>query len=196
MSVFSKLLDKGMKAGQVPSRSASARAWFRQKASRENAVVRKTILSEKQRGKSNIQVGRMYFFQYDAKLKDKLPYWDAFPLIFPFRETGKHFYALNLHYLPPKMRAVLMDQLYDLVNNDKYDSTTRLVISYRILSNMAKSKYIAPCVKMYLKSNVRSQFIQVEPTEWDIALFLPVAQWRNSTVQKVYADAKKAIGTN
>jgi hypothetical protein len=40
-----------------------------------------------------------------------------------------------------EQRAILMDACIQLVNNKKYDETTKLEISYQILKSMAKLKY-------------------------------------------------------
>ena len=48
------------------------------------------------------KLGQMYFYRYDPKFKDKLPYYDTYPLIFPFKyETSPNpgFWGINLHYL-------------------------------------------------------------------------------------------------
>lgn len=192
-SVFDRILLNGIRSGQVPARTQKARDWFRSKASKENAIVRKSILNEKSRFKTKVQIGKMYYFVYDAKMKDELPFWDAFPMIFPFRETSKHFYGINLHLAPPKMRAIIMDSLYDLSTNTRYDTTTKLALSYNILMSLSKSNLIKPIVRMYLKSHVRSQFIEVHSTEWDIALWLPVQDIRGASTQKAYAEYRKQI---
>ena len=64
-------------------------------------------------------IGKMYMFYYDAKTKDKLPYWDRFPLIFVLDVRPDRFWGVNLHYLPPLYRAKLMNALYKIQNNGK-----------------------------------------------------------------------------
>ena len=54
--------------------------------------------------RAQIVPGGLYLFQYDAKHKDTLPYWDKLPLVFPFRKVPDGFYGLNLHYLPYGLR--------------------------------------------------------------------------------------------
>lgn len=54
--------------------------------------------------------GRMNFFLYDAKYKDKLPYWDRFPLVLPLEETNNGFIGLNFHYLSIPMRLKLLNR--------------------------------------------------------------------------------------
>ena len=86
-----------------------------------------------------------------------------------------------------------MDALYDVANNDKFDETTKLKMNYSILSSSSKFKYFGPCVKHYLNEHLRSRFLYVYPSEWDIALFLPTERFVGATKQKVWQDTKKLI---
>ena len=69
----------------------------------------------------------------------------------------------------------------------------RLKISYDILNSASKFKFFAPCVKHYLAPQVKTSFMKVAPTEWDIALFLPLQQFIGAGKQKVWADSRKII---
>jgi len=140
-----------------------------------------------------VSMGRMYFFAYDPKTKKELPYYDRFPLIFPFKKAQGGFMGINLHYLPPRLRAKLMDALYGLVTNKKYDETTRLNLSYRVLNGAARFRFFKPTVKRYLTSQVKSRFIEVNAEQWDMALFLPVEQFSKASKQKVWSDSRNAI---
>jgi len=138
-------------------------------------------------------VGSMYMFYYDAKHKATLPYFDRFPLIFPYKKVKGGFMGINMHYLPLQYRAKLMDSLYDVASNTKYDESTRLKINYKILSGASQFRYFKPCVKHYLTSQVRSRFLYVYPSEWDIALFMPLERFEGATKTQVYADSRKII---
>jgi hypothetical protein len=128
-------------------------------------------------------------FFYDPKGKATLPYYDIFPMIFPigFQEGG--FLGINLHYLPPYYRAKLMDALYSTANNNKYDESTKLKISYEMLNSASKFGAFAPCVKRYLWDHVQSKFLYVEPTNWDTALMLPLERFQKATKTKVFNDS-------
>jgi hypothetical protein len=139
--------------------------------------------------------GKLMLYFYDAKHKATLPYWDKFPAVFPLEFYKDGFLGINLHYLPPMHRARLMDALYDTLNNDKYDKTSKLQISYQILKNTAKMKYFKPCIKRYLYSHVQSNFIEVDITEWDYVLFLPLARFQKATQTKVWTDSLSKIRT-
>jgi len=131
----------------------NAQNWLQEQAA--NVRNPRQLIDGNKRLVSRIAIGRMYLFHYDPKTKDQLPYYDRFPLIFPFQRVDGGFYGINLHYLPHILRARLMDRLLDLANNKVYDDTTKLKISYQILSSSSKFKYFEPCVKHYLNSHVK-----------------------------------------
>jgi len=173
--------------------SLEARNWLRQKAAEVRSVNPKATITQGPVLTNRIITGEMYLFAYDPKTKEDLPYYDRFPLVFPFRRVTGGFYGINMHYLPPLLRAKLMDALYDTINNDKMDETTRLRINYRILQSAAKFRYFEPCVKHYLNNHVKTRFLRVDPTQWDVALFLPLERFAKANKLKVYADSKKKI---
>ena len=191
--VFDDLLAKGVRAGEIPARTDGARSWYRDKARTTRVTPDRLIKSDKERLTSKVMVGRMYHFFYDPKHKKTLPYYDRFPLIFPFKKVRGGFLGINLHYLPLRLRAKLMDGLYGLTRDNKYDEDTRLRISYNILNGAAKYKYFKPCVKHYLTPHVKSRFLEVYAAEWDIALFLPTEKFVGSSKKAVHADSRKMI---
>ena len=151
---FDDIITKGMRAGQVPARTRAAREWYRDQTKDKIKRVneRKMLASEGRKKVSMVEPGSMYFFAYDAKHKDKLPYWDRFPLVFPFRIVENGFYGINFHYLPPRLRARLMDGLYEHTNNERYDERTKINLNYKLLNSVSKLRYFKPCVKMYLNN--------------------------------------------
>ena len=180
-------------AGTGARNSLEARNWLRQKAAEVRTVSPRATIQQGPLLTNRITTGNMYLFAYDPKTKEDLPYYDRFPLVFPFRRVPDGFYGINMHYLPPLLRAKLMDALYDTINNDNMDETTRLRINYRILQSAAKFRFFEPCVKHYLNNHVKSRFLQVDPTQWDVALFLPLERFAKANKLKVYADSKKKI---
>ena len=190
-TIFQNVIQKAG-AGKT-QKSLEARNWLRQKAAEVRTVNPKATIQQGPFLTNRIITGNMYLFAYDPKTKEDLPYYDRFPLVFPFRRVPDGFYGINLHYLPPLLRAKLMDALYDTVNNDNMDETTRLRINYRILQSAAKFRYFEPCVKHYLNNHVKTRFLKVDPTQWDVALFLPLERFAKANKLKVYADSKKKI---
>ena len=197
--LFSDILAKGIRQGQVPARTKGAREWYRKQATAAlgKKITEEELVGTQDKGRAKAQLrgedvyGSMYFFRYDPKHKATLPYYDTFPCIFPINKVKGGILGLNMHYLPPKMRAVLMDALYKTVSDKRYDENTTLQINYKILNSAANLKFFAPCVKMYLAKHVRSKFIKINASEWDTALFLPVQSFQKAGQQTVWADSRK-----
>ena len=111
----------------------------------------------------------------------------------PIEPAEGGFIGINLHYLPPVLRAKFLDALLDVTNNKKYDDTTKFRLTYRLLKGARNMRYFKPCLKHYLLEHVRSRFAEVPAPEWEIATFLPTAQWTKASAGKVYQDSRKAI---
>ena len=190
-SKFDEILAQGVRAGQIPARTQGARDWFRNKARSTSATPESIVRGEKARYKNRVSMGKMYLFNYDPKTKATLPYYDRYPLIFPVQGAPGGFYGINMHYLPYVLRARLMDALYDLSSNQRYDERTKLRLSYDILKGAAKYKAFKPTFKRYLSSQVRSRFIEINSSEWDIALFLPLESFAKASKGSVWADSRK-----
>lgn len=201
--LFNDILLKGIRSGQMPARSASAREWYRAQAkeitrSKRNRtqgdkLIRELRSDQDRRQDDRFMMGNMYLLAYDPKHKATLPYYDMFPLIFPINKAKGGFLGLNMHYLPPILRAKLMDQLYTVLNNKRFDETTRITASYKVLNGAAKFKEFAPCVKHYLNAHVRTKPAFINPSEWDIALFLPTQKFVGATATQVYADSRRIV---
>jgi hypothetical protein len=194
-NLFKTLEIEAFRAGITP-RTRESREWFRQKAQQLRRVNRNQLMKEEELelrnrvGTKGNLVGNMYMFFYDPKLKKELPYYDAFPLVIVIGPAKGGFMGLNLHYLPPTLRARFLDSLLDITSNKKYDETTRFRLSYSLLKRAAKYKFFKPCIKHYLNDHVRSRFAFVPAPEWEIATFLPTADWRKSSANKVYSDSR------
>ena len=191
--VFDNILAKGVRSGQIPARSVAARDWFRSEAQSTSTTGSKVIATSKGKAVRDVSIGNMYLFNYDPKHKKTLPYYDRFPLIFMIGGAPGGFMGINLHYLPLTMRAKLMDALYDLSTDTKYDENTRLKVSYNLLKRAAKYNAFKPCVKHYLGNHVKSSFIKIDAAEWDIALFLPLQRFVKASKEAVYKDSRQSI---
>jgi hypothetical protein len=193
-NIFQRLELQAFRAGITP-RTKESREWFRKKIKNMRSIKREALMKEdplKQTGQEI--VGSMYMFFYDPKHKDTLPYYDTFPLVVVVGPAEGGFYGLNLHYLPPILRAKMLDALMDITTNTKFNSSTRFKMSYELLVKTSKLKYFKPCFKHYLNEHVQSKFAMVPAPEWEIATFLPTADFRKANSKKVYYDSKQMIG--
>jgi hypothetical protein len=193
-NIFQRLELQAFRAGITP-RTKESREWFRKKIKNLRSINRDALMKEdplKQTGQEI--VGGMYMFFYDPKHKDTLPYYDTFPLVIVVGPAEGGFYGLNLHYLPPILRAKMLDALMDITSNTKFNDSTRFKMSYELLVKSSKLKYFQPCFKHYLNDQVKSKFAMVPAPEWEIATFLPTAQFKKANSKKVYFDSQKMIG--
>tara|TARA_B100000579_G_scaffold238903_1_gene195898 strand:- start:632 stop:1219 length:588 start_codon:yes stop_codon:yes gene_type:complete len=192
-NLFQKLELEAFRKGITP-RTEESMAWFRRRAYRIRRVNRNELMKDEPINlKAGIAGGGMFMYFYDPKTKDKLPYYDQFPLTVIVDKAPGGFYGLNLHYLNPILRAKLLDALLDTINNKKYDETTKFRLNYKLLKNASKFKHFQPCFKHYLLDHVRSRFGHVPAPEWEIAAFLPMAKWAKASPSQVYADSKRMI---
>ena len=142
---------------------------------------------------SKFLIGGMYFFFYNPKLKDDLPYYDIFPLVIPLEKYSDGFLGINLHYLPIKYRLMLMMKLKNFAIYNEEDEVKRLRVTYDILNASRRYREFKPCIKRYLNSHIRSRILAVEPNEWDVAMYLPVHQFRKAPVKDVWQESVETI---
>ena len=190
---MAKLIDKIKtslaKEGLTPRTNAS-REWLRAKT-KDLKPTSSGLMTDRQRLRNSSMIGRMYFYFYDPKTKDSMPYYDRFPLVIPIERYNDGFLGLNLHYIHPKNRMILLDKLSDTTSNDTYDENTKLKINYRYLAAASKVFEATPCIKRYLFTQIESRFLEISADEWDIAALLPVESFVGASTSKVYADSRK-----
>tara|TARA_B100001175_G_scaffold107702_1_gene91578 strand:- start:559 stop:1254 length:696 start_codon:yes stop_codon:yes gene_type:complete len=95
--------------------------------------------------------GHMYLFEYNAKYRTKLPYYDEFPLVYVIKATRTEFWGANLHYLSPKKRVWCIKRLMD-----------------------GRVDIPRVCFHKYLLSNVGGYLLDLAATEWTTAILLPI----------------------
>ncbi len=182
----SKYIESVLKAAGGRPKSTQ---WFRDKI-KEFGTPKSADLIRDGKRTSTPTFGILNMFVYDPKLKDKLPYYDTFPLVLPIEEYKNGFLGINLHYLSMPMRIRLLDRLMDYSNNDKFDKTTKLRTNY---SNLKKVDLIKPCLKRYLAGNVKTKFRKVEADEFIVATLLPVQRFKKQSDSHVFAKSRGLV---
>ena len=185
--LLNRINEQLAKAGLQP-RTNQARAWLRAKID-DLKPSRQALLKDKERTRDSTIIGRMYFYYYDPKTKDSLPYYDRFPLVIPIEQYRDGFLGLNLHYIHPKQRIILLDKLSEYTNNSAYDATTKFRLSYDLLKKAGTAFQATPCIKKYLFSQVESRFLEITADEWDIAALLPLENFKKAPASKVYSES-------
>ena len=128
--------------------------WYRKQIKElgYNNMKPSEIMKDQRGTQRRLYPGRLYLYYYDPKHKDTLPYYDTFPLVYPYRLTPDGFMGYNLHYLPPAIRVRLMGELMN-INRSPLSDERKLGIAYTFLNSRDANKYLAPCVKRYLNSH-------------------------------------------
>ncbi len=188
-SLFDQLESEAFRKG-IQARSKEANVWFQKKAKALGPIGAPKMLKDDRLEKSEAKSGDMVMYVYDPKTKATLPYYDTFPLTIVVGPAKDGFYGINLHYLPPKVRAIFLDKLGDITNNKKFNSTTKFKITYNLLKATKNYKYFKPCFKHYLTKHVNSSVMKVSAEEWNIAIFLQTAQFKKKAMGTVWADSR------
>lgn len=190
--IFNRLERQAFRAGITP-RTKESREWFFKKAKNMRSINREALMKEDPiKSRSKQIIGGMYMFNYDPKHKDTLPYYDIFPLVIVIKPAKGGFLGLNLHYLPPKLRMLFFANIMD-IQGSNVDDDTKFKLTYNMLQKSSNLRYFKPCIKHYLNAQVTSRFAEVPAPEWEIAIFLPTAQFRKANSYKVHYDSRQMI---
>ena len=181
-----EFIQKVIEATGGKDRSVS---WFQNKIKEFGSPTSAQLIREGKR-RSTPFFGKLNMFFYSPKYKDKLPYYDVFPLVLPIQRYSDGFLGINFHYLPIPLRVKLLDQLVDYSNNTKFDESTRLNVDYRKLKRI---KLIQPTIHKYLSGQTKSQFRRIDADEFMVAALLPVQRFRKASASEVWKDSRGMI---
>ena len=134
--------------------------------------------------------GKMYMFRYVPLTKDKLPYYDEFPLVFILKPSRTGFLGMNLHYLPPKWRIVFLQRMDQLRTNDRLDDTTKLAINYELIKETSRLNIGLPIIKRYKNAGIKSKVVMIPADEWAISSLLPTEKFMKSSRATVWQDTR------
>ena len=196
-------LKTAIATGDVAAKARMAVTWFRSiveraKIALARETVFQTVITEAAQAgglTSKMWLGKMYFFVYNPKHKMTLPYYDMFPLVLPVERYSDGFLGINFHYLAPKERAHLLDEIKIFVNDKSLSEKTRIMLTYDMLRGFTKFKRAKPCLKRYITMYMKTQFIPILPDEWGPAIFLPVENFKKMSKKAVWMESKKIYST-
>jgi len=153
-------------------------AWFDEQVKRlgDRSSVNSIMKNDKRKAEIFVP-GRMYLFFYDALHKDTLPYYDTLPLCIPFAKDAETFTGLNLHYLPYKMRAVLLKNLLDFATAKNLSEKSKLQLSWEYIGGISRYRGVNAAVHKYRRDHVVTKYIEIPATQWFLALCLPIERF-------------------
>lgn len=186
---FLDKLRNALNRNQGVAKTRNARDWFARRGRALKSELRNKFTQvdtadefynkSKKVSKNKIGPGTIFAYFYDPKYKKDLKYYDRFPLVLVFDFKPDGFIGCNFHYLPPMLRAKLMDEI------DKSKS-----INWKALSRI---KEIKPTVKRYLYKHISSKVVQIDDDEKEIALFLPTERFKKESKLVVWNDSRSMI---
>ncbi len=170
---------------ELKTLAKQGQGWYRQqmrdiKKNRFNKY--RFIIEGKQDTVRRLEVGKLYFFEYvakygglnnDAAPSQQLGVWDRYPLVLPFTTAPNGFIGINLHYLPTRYRAWLLDRLLGAANIP----ANKLRINWQILNAVSKMDIGKYATHRYLLNHITSPFRLVRIEDYANAIMLPFAGW-------------------
>lgn len=168
--------------------------WFRQQArilDNQNIDAMGIIRSSSNKNVTRIVPGEMYLFKYFPKLEEKLDYWDAYPLVFPFRKLNDGFIGLNMHYLAYPLRIALLDRLMEYKTNSLLNENTKIKYSWATIQGASKLSMAESCVHRYLNFQLASPIKRIDAVDWATALMLPLESFNGASKMEVWSNSVK-----
>ena len=98
--------------------------------------------------------GKMYFFEYDPLLKDKLPRYDTYPLVYAVDRGKDNFLGHNLHYVRDKIRPALAKSVLNKV-----------------------ARFPEETIHRYIFKHADNFFFEVKSEDWEFISSLPLEKF-------------------
>lgn len=197
-SVLEALQNEMLSEGIATNHStAASRKWLMEKARDITKLSAPQLFRDEAHNlisdPMKLKSGRMYMFHYDPVGKNTLQYYDRLPLVFPIERYRDGILGLNLHYLHPRLRLSLIERLRPFSTFNKNDEVIKTRFSYNLITNFARLNIAQPTVHKYLFSQMRSKFLHVQPSEWDMIAALPFERFLGENKYRVWQDSDQAI---
>lgn len=135
--------------------------------------------------------GTMWTFLYEAE-SDRMEYWDRIPLIIRMidnKDDPKSFLGINLHYLFPRYRKILLLSLLTRLNTTPDDPNARILGMNMNRLSVFPNKYGRVCIRRYKYDNIRRKPIRIPPEHWIKMIFLPTYQFVGAKPGKVWSKS-------
>ena len=144
--------------------------------------------------------GKMMFFSY--RPDEVTSTYDLYPLIFVLNRGKDYFDGINFHYLVPKMRAVLLGDMFDHLSNLNFDLSTQLNFRQFInaVNTNKKYKFGKQAIRRYNYNNLQSKIINVHPLDWELAIMVETEKFFNendsrTASQQIWKETRMKAST-
>lgn len=200
VDLFSRMVEQAEADDMTESFSEKASIWYNDLMRQQRRVklyqLRATP-SIQIMPRTQIKRGRLYQFKYIPKGIETLEYYDMYPLVIPIEKYENGFLGLNLHYVPPASRAILLNLLMQLwlIDTNNILSTRLRSVNYDRIKARSKSmmRIYKPCVKRYLTDHIEPPNMIIPLKHWEHILFLPTSRFRGRKKNYVWRQSRKII---
>tara|TARA_R100001510_G_C7655770_1_gene215127 strand:+ start:2698 stop:3309 length:612 start_codon:yes stop_codon:yes gene_type:complete len=141
--------------------------------------------------------GRAIMFTYTRPkgyLDNTLRYHHKFPVSIVMESDAKYVTGINLFYMPPRVRELVLERYLAEVNNPTNpNADSRTTLGYNQLAGTAFGVYVKPAVRKYLKDRASNVAVQFSPELWRDIFLGKTSQdlgrlWSRTAPQIVYKD--------
>ena len=179
-TVFKRYRDLAKKAEVTLGTKESAK-WFANRIRKDKQIKSLDRVTDGYKARL-IEPGGMYTYAYDPKTKEKLKFYDSFPLIICLQIVKGGWYGVNLHYLPPSLRAEVLWQI----------GYKKLGLA-RVAKAMSLDPRAVPAMKRYLFNHCQTTPKYIPKEEWEIAIQLPFENFQKATLKQVWRDSRSKM---
>lgn len=171
--------------GDVSRFTSEALNWFRVQVSKNFNPKASQILdnnhayTKRTGANTETMIGKLYLFKYEAEEAgdEETGLFDHYPMVFIFNATktaAGHtvLWALNMHYLAPRERMLLYQELLHLKTNKRWSKNVRLKLSWNLIKSVCKSQLYSRAVHAYRLDRVVGKMVEIPAYDWNIAVFL------------------------
>ena len=135
-------------------------------------------------------VGSLYLFSYNPVTKQKLEFYDTFPLVLITGVQRGKFSGVNLHFVPPIQRMSLMQKLLGDFNPKIEGSFNGINFSY--LNTDEGRSIVKPCYRTYFDQRISSiNIMSIGPEDWVTAARMPLERFRKLSRESVWANTRR-----
>jgi hypothetical protein len=142
----------------------------------------------------SLNPSNLYAFYYWPKHNETLPYFDTFPLVFPFERNENSFLGLNMHYLNYPLRFSMYREMLKISGNRTLTESSKMKLNWNMIKGVSKMAPAQACVKRYLFTQVKSPFLKIDPEDWTTAMLMPLARFQGQTKESVWKDSATKRG--
>lgn len=170
--IFDQFIELAQKAS-LDSGTLKSKEKFRRQVSTKSHLTNIEAITKNLPSVGKLKPGLLVTYEYDPKLKDSLPYWDRYPLIFVINVNKDGWIGLNVHYLHPAQRSKLF---YD------YQKTGKAFIEHDVSKK---------ALKKYLAKHVVTKPKEIPSYLWEIAIQLPYEDFQGMSSRGVWNQTSR-----